>query len=154
MELTVTIFAVLILVAVVVFLRWRSRQRGRLFLEAHSIEAEQLHELLFAEDRPAAVHVIDVRQPLDLLAYSQIIPGAQRIAPKDVLENPGLIPKDTDTVVYCTCPSDETALKIVDKAVALGFDKVKILRGGLDAWKEKSYPVEAYETAFHLDTPV
>jgi rhodanese-related sulfurtransferase len=145
--------AVLILAVLVGFVLWR-RKRARNFLEAHSIGAEQLHELLFADEQRRAVHVIDVRLPLDLLAYSQIIPGARRIAPQEIIANPGLIPKDTETVVYCTCPSDDTARKIVHKAVSLGFDKVRILHGGLDAWKEKSYPVEAYETAFHLDTPL
>jgi len=41
----------------------------------------------------------------------------------------------------------------VKKAVSLGFEKVKILHGGLDAWKQRSYPVEPYQSAFHLDTP-
>jgi rhodanese-related sulfurtransferase len=130
------------------YMRWR---RGR-FLKAHSIEAEQLHAILFAASEAGSVHVIDVRLPLDLLAYSEVIPGSRRIPPKEILENPGLLERDQETVVYCTCPSDKTASKIMQKAVSLGFERVRVLHGGLDAWKQKSYPVEPYESVFHLDT--
>ena len=36
--------------------------------------------------------VLDVRQPLDLLADSEIIEGAQRVSPQDAMANPALIP--------------------------------------------------------------
>jgi rhodanese-related sulfurtransferase len=62
-----------------------------------------LHPLLAANQE---VLLFDVRQPLDLLARYEIIPGAKRIPPKRVLENPSLIPKEKDSIVYCTCPSD------------------------------------------------
>ena len=41
---------------------------------------------------------------------------------------------------------------ILEKALALNFTRIKFLKGGLDAWKAKGYPVERYTTAFHLDT--
>jgi rhodanese-related sulfurtransferase len=154
MSLTMVVVAVLVLTACLGIAEWNRRRRKRLFFESHTINVEQLHAILYATNQEGSVQVIDVRQPLDLLAYSQIIPGARRIPPKEILENPELLLKDQDTIVYCTCPSDETAIKIMQKAAALGFDRVKILHGGLDAWKERSYPVEPYQSAFHLDTPV
>ena len=153
MSLMKVLFAILILASCLAIALWQRRRRKRRFFESHSINVEQLHAILFAAKRTDSVQVIDVRQPLDLLAYSQIIPGSRRIAPKEILDNPGLLGMDQDTIVYCTCPSDETASKIMQKAVSLGFEKIKILQGGLDAWKEKSYPVEPYESVFHLDTP-
>jgi rhodanese-related sulfurtransferase len=132
-------------------LLWRQRrQRNRELLAAHSIEAEELHRVLTSKDKP---RIFDVRQPLDLLAYSEIIPGSERITPKEIIANPALIPHDEDAVVYCTCPGDKTAREIVEKAMSLSFRKIKILTGGLDAWKAKGYPTEKYVTAFHLDTP-
>jgi rhodanese-related sulfurtransferase len=56
--------------------------------------------------------ILDVRQPLDLLADSEIIEGAQRISPEDATANPALIPTDKELVVYCTCPSDKTSRAI------------------------------------------
>jgi rhodanese-related sulfurtransferase len=38
------------------------------------------------------------------------------------------------------------------RALALNFLKVKFLRGGLAAWKQRGYPVEPYRETFHLDT--
>jgi rhodanese-related sulfurtransferase len=128
---------------------WTKRTRDRRELERYSITPEALHALLTSNRE---VLVFDVRLPLDLLADSDIIPGAKRIAPKDVQENPSLIPKEKDTIVYCTCPSDKTSRAILRKALALHFSRTKFLKGGLDGWKAKGYPVEPYTKSFHLDT--
>ena len=118
-------------------------------LDDHSIEADVLHDLI---EKNSEVLLFDVRQPLDLLAHSEIIPGAKRIPPKEVLEQASLIPKEKDSVIYCTCVSQSTSRMILKRALALNFTKIKFLRGGLDAWKAKGYPVERYTTPFHLDT--
>jgi rhodanese-related sulfurtransferase len=123
--------------------------RQRREMERFSIEPEALHALLAADTE---VLLFDVRQPLDLLAHSEIIPGAKRVPPKDVLEQASLIPREKDSVIYCTCPSEKTSRAILQKARALQFSRIKFLRGGLAAWKAKGYPVEVYSKPFHLDT--
>ena len=130
---------------------WIKRARERHQMEQISITPEALHALMRANKK---VLLFDVRQPLDLLANSEIIPGARRIAPKDVLANPSLIPRDEDSIVYCTCPSDKTSQSVSKQARAQKFFRVKFLRGGLEAWKAKGYPVEPYDQPFHLDTGV
>jgi rhodanese-related sulfurtransferase len=127
---------------------WIKRARARRELEEHSITPEALYALM----KSNKVLVFDVRQPLDVLANSEIIPGAKRVPPKDVLAEPSPIPREEDSVVYCTCPSDETSQVIAEKARAAHFLHVRFLRGGLEAWKEKGYPVVPYEETFHLDT--
>ena len=134
----------------VVFVLVRYRRERDHDLERHSISAEQLHSLLEAKQE---LLIFDVRQPLDLLAYPEIIPSAQRIPPDDVHAKPSLIPKDKDAVVYCTCPSDKTSREILRRALALSFFRVKFLKGGLEAWKSNGYPVEPYKESFHLYTP-
>lgn len=116
-------------------------------MEAHSITAQALHTLLMQNQK---VLLFDVRQPLDLLANSEIIPGAKRIPPNDVLENPALIPKEEDSIVYCTCPSDKTSRIVLRRALSLNFLRIKFLKGGLAAWKAMGYPVEPYTQPFHL----
>jgi len=118
-------------------------------MEQHSITPEALHTLL-ASNQEALL--FDVRQPLDLLANTEIILGAKRIPPKEVLENPSLIPKEKDSVVYCTCPGDKTSRAVSHRARAMHFLRIKFLKGGLAAWKAKGYPVEPYRESFHLDT--
>ena len=128
---------------------WIKRARDQNEMEQHSITPEALHTLLASNQE---VFVFDVRQPLDLLADSEIIAGATRIPPRELLENPSLIPKDKDSVVYCTFPSDKTSRVISHRAQALHFLRIKFLKGGLAGWKAKGYPVERYEKPFHLDT--
>ena len=123
---------------------WNRRYR----LELRSITAEALRSLLVSSRE---VLLYDVRQPLDLLADSEIIPGATRIPPKELLQNPLLIPKDREVVVYCTCPGDKTSRRVLHKAEAMHFFKIKFLKGGLAGWKARGYPVEPYEKPFHLD---
>ena len=141
-------------VGLVVLIFWiiRMKQlRDRRECEKYSIDAEELHRLL---ESKKDIVVLDVRQPLDLLAHSEIIPGAVRVPPKEVMEQAALIPKDKDSVVYCTCVSEKTSRMVLKRALHLQFSRIKFLKGGLAAWKEKGYPVEIYDKPFHLDTAV
>jgi rhodanese-related sulfurtransferase len=145
--IAIAVAVVLCLLTVV----WIKREREEKLLEQHSITAEGLHSLLAAKQE---ILLLDVRQPLDLLADAEIIAGAKRISPRDIMENPSLIPREKDAIAYCTCPGDKTARTIIRRARALHFDRVKFLKGGLAAWKAKGYPVEPYSESFHLDTAV
>ena len=147
--LSIALYAV-VAIAVLIFAVVRLRRSKKKHdMERYFIEPEVLHALLSSNQN---VLVVDVRQPLDLLAYSEIIPGAKRIPPKDVISNPSLIPKEVDTVVYCTCNSEETSRDILQRVLALNYSRIKLLRGGLAAWKAKGYSVESYTESFHLDT--
>jgi rhodanese-related sulfurtransferase len=147
--MSLSLIAICIVVPCLLILIWVKRTRDKRQLELHSITPEALRPLLAPNQQ---VLLLDVRQPLDLLADSEIIPGATRIPPKQVLENPLLIPRDRDAVVYCTCRSDETSRRILRLALAMHFSRIKFLKGGLAGWKAKGYPVVPYEQSFHLDT--
>ncbi len=140
--------AVLVLIACSMIAVSIKRTRDQREMEQHSITPEALHALLAASQE---VLLFDVRQPLDLLASYEIIPGAKRIPPREVLENPSLIPIEKDSIVYCTCPSDKTSRAILHRTLALRFSRIRFLKGGLAAWKAKGYPVEPYTEPFHLD---
>ena len=142
--LTAICIVVLCLLTVISIKRTRDRQE----MDLHSITPEALHKLLTSKQD---VLLFDVRQPLDLLANSEIIVGATRIPPRELLENPLLIPREKDSVVYCTCPSDKTSRIILRRALAMRFLRIKLLKGGLAGWKAQGYPVERYEKSFHLD---
>jgi len=144
---TLILTAICLLLTCLLIATWIKRTTDQREIEQHSITPETLHTLLATNQQ---VLLFDVRQPLDLLAYSVMIPGAKRIPPKEVLENPSLIPKEKDSIVYCTCPSDETSRKLLRRAQALKFLRIKFLKGGLEAWKAKGYPVEPYTESFHL----
>ena len=148
MFLTLTVICAVVLCALIAIQMKRGREQRE--MERHSTTAEELHSTLASNPE---LLLFDVRQPLDLLAYPEIIPGAKRIPPNEVLENPALIPKEKDSVVYCTCPSDKTSRIILRRALSLRFVRVKFLKGGLAAWKAAGYPIERYQEVFHLHAP-
>ena len=141
--------AVILCVAVLAAGVLVKRARDQDQLEQHSIAPEDLHRLL-ASHRDVAL--FDVRLPLDMLTNSVVIPGATRLTPEEVIANPSLIPKDRDSIVYCTCPSDKTTRVVLRRVLAMGFLRVKFLRGGLEGWQARGYPVEPYDKAFHLSS--
>jgi rhodanese-related sulfurtransferase len=147
MGMVYTLAAIVVIVLLIFF--WIKRTRDHRESDQHSITPEGLNALLASNQD---VLIFDVRQPLDLLTDSEIIPGAKRVSPKEVLENPSLIPREHDLIVYCTCQSDKTSRAILHRALTLQILRVKFLKGGLAAWKAKGYPVEPYDKPFRLDS--
>lgn len=145
MTLALTVAGVVLVATAILF--WRRREKQHNEMQEHSVTADALHALWTADRE---LLIFDVRQPLDLLAYPEIIPRARRIPPDDALQNPSLIPKDKEIVVYCTCPGDKTSRAVMQQARATQLCQVKFLVGGLAAWKAKGYPVEPYREVFHL----
>jgi len=124
------------------------RLLARREVRAKSIEPEALYMLVNSKQ----VLLYDVRQPLDFLARPEMIPGATRIAPKDIADQTAKFSRDQNSVIYCTGGDEETCQMVLGKARALHFTRVKLLKGGLPAWKAKGYPVEVYTESFYLDT--
>jgi rhodanese-related sulfurtransferase len=144
LAIVAVICVVVLLTAIVV-----KRNRDRRELKQHSITPEDLHALL-ASERDVAL--FDVRLPLDLLGQAVVIPGAKRLSPEDVIANPSLIPRDRDSIVYCTCPSDKTSRTVLHRALDRGIRRVRFLKGGLEGWKARGFPVEPYDQPFHLSS--
>jgi rhodanese-related sulfurtransferase len=147
MTVIVAILGLILIIPGVILLAQRRKANDE--IAKFSVTAADLRSLLGTPDSPL---VVDVRLPLDLLADPHIIPGSVRLAPKEVQANPELVPKDKDVVFYCTCPSDGTSRETLHKAHKANHLRVKFLRGGLGAWKAAGFPVESYDSAFHLDT--
>jgi rhodanese-related sulfurtransferase len=143
----VAITVIVVLFALAIIWLILTRLRSTRYIREKSITPEALRALMDAKQ----VLLYDVRQPLDFLAHPEIIPGAIRIAPKDIADQTASFPRDQNSVIYCTGAHDDTSLMVLGKARALNFTRVKMLKGGLDAWKDAGYPVEPYTESFHLD---
>ena len=148
--MTLTLLAIAIAIICAIVVTWAKRSKNQSELDRHSISVEKLQQMMASGEN---VLLFDVRQPLDLLAYPDLIPGAKRIPPQEVLDQPSLIPRNEDIVVYCTCPGDKTSRIVLRRALALGFTRINFLTGGLAAWKTKGYPVEPYKESFRLSVP-
>lgn len=115
----------IICVAVLVATALVKRIEEQRELERHTIRPEELRSLLVSN---TDVVLVDVRQPLDLIGDSVIIPGAVWFAPRQVLDDPSILPERKDLVVYCTCSGDRISLAVLHRALAMGFSRIKLLK--------------------------
>lgn len=137
----------LVICAVVgaVIYRFVRRQMFLGELRGLRLEPQQLRAMIADAQREGKEppFIVDLRHPLDVMAYPQVVPGALRIAPDDLVRSRELIPRGRDVVLYCTCPSEETSAKVALELRRMGVRRVRPLRGGLDGWREAGYPLQA-----------
>ena len=62
------------------------------------------------------------------------------------------IPRHQDVILFCSCPNEATAAKMALLLRSKGITRVRPLLGGIDAWHEKDFPVEAL-TVVEVSTP-
>jgi membrane protein DedA with SNARE-associated domain/rhodanese-related sulfurtransferase len=136
----------LLVVGIAAFLAARIVRRAMVLKElaAARIEPEELKSWL---DEGEDVFIVDLRHPLELVKDPVTLAGAQHFAPDSLTRRNQEIPRDREIVLFCSCPSEATAAKTARTLQRLGLDRVRPLRGGLDAWRERGYPLEAIETA-------
>jgi rhodanese-related sulfurtransferase len=83
--------------------------------------------------------VLDVNTSANFAA--QHIPNASTIPWEDIsAENKELLKHKKSTTIV-VCQSGSRSAKAAKKLVALGFDNVNILRGGLMGWTKENLPV-------------
>ncbi len=118
--------------------RWVRRMQFRRWLAKVRISPQQLDEMmksnappLIFDARPRAVREKEAYRiagayPLDLDSPDQLDP--------ECLKRP--------IVVYCVCPNEATAKRIVNQLHRKHIHNVRALKGGLDAWEKHGFPVE------------
>lgn len=112
--------------------------------QAEFVTAEEL-KAKFAENQPPAI--IDVRPGALYAEAEQKIKGAIRIRLrriKDRLVFAPLkdLPRDKEVVTYCACPEDEAGIRAAEILRNAGFTRVRILKGGWQAWLAAGGPIE------------
>jgi rhodanese-related sulfurtransferase len=100
---------------------------------------EELKQML---DDGCEVVIVDLRQPLDVVADPYTIPGAIRMAVEELEHRHGEIPRDRDVILFCACPNEVTAARMALLLKKNGITRVRPLAGGVDAWRALKYPVE------------
>jgi membrane protein DedA with SNARE-associated domain len=83
------------------YVLWKFIQRRRFLrrLRIARITPKELMDKLTAKEN---ISIVDLRQPIDIEAFPQIIPGAIRIAMEEIEERHREIPRDRDVVLYCS----------------------------------------------------
>ncbi len=92
-------------------------------------------------ERGDSVYLVDLRHPLDYLPDPRTLPGAVVMTPDRLVELNASIPRDRDVVLFCTCPNEETAVKMALTIRKMGVSRVRPLLGGFDGWRKLGYPL-------------
>lgn len=130
-----------LLVAYIAF-KWRERRRFYRTLRLARISVEELRRLIDGGRQPI---VVDVRSPVARKTDARFIPGA--LVMDAAVPDAGLreLPSDRDVIFYCSCPNEASAAQVAKKLIELGYQRVRPLQGGLDAWLAAGHPVEMRE---------
>ena len=116
------------------FLMWRYYMR-RMALRADDIEhvnVDVLREALAGSNGPT---LIDVRGAAARALDDRAIPGAVGIELKRLPTDLGALADGRELVVFCDCPDDASAIAAARVLLAAGLPRVRVLAGGLDAWR-------------------
>jgi len=134
----------LLAVGIAAFLVARIVRRAMILKElaAARIEPEELKSWI---DQGEEVFIVDLRHPLELASDPVTLAGARHFAPDALALRKEEIPRDREVVLFCSCPSEATAAKTAMTLQRLGIERVRPLRGGLDAWRELGYPLDTIE---------
>ncbi|MEW6247322.1 MAG: DedA family protein/thiosulfate sulfurtransferase GlpE [Nitrospirota bacterium] len=104
------------------------------------ITADELKDLM---DNGQEVLVVDLRGALDHEVDPYTIPGALRMTAEELEQRHHEIPRHRDVILFCACPNEATAAKMALMLRRKGITKVRPLAGGIDAWRERAFPLEA-----------
>jgi membrane protein DedA with SNARE-associated domain/rhodanese-related sulfurtransferase len=116
-------------------------QRQKLLRELRiaRITVDELRKKL-KEGEPVAI--LDLRSRLELEQDPSVISGAFHMSPDEVETRHAEIPRDRDIVLYCSCPNEVTSARVAWLLRRKGIERVRPLLGGIDAWRERNYPMD------------
>jgi membrane protein DedA with SNARE-associated domain/rhodanese-related sulfurtransferase len=138
------VVVIALLLAAYVTLKWRERRRFLSALRMARISVAELYELIAAGAAPV---IVDVRSATARALEPRRVPGALSITIQEVAQQLEQLPRDREIVLYCTCPNEVSAAQVAKILISNGFERVRPLHGGLDAWLAAGYAAEAVPTA-------
>jgi membrane protein DedA with SNARE-associated domain/rhodanese-related sulfurtransferase len=118
--------------------KWWRRRQFILQLRMDRISVDELWEMMGKE---ISATILDVRSQLTQAASGRI-PGALPIDMNKITESLAGLSTDGDVIVYCACPNEASAVKVAQALKQLGFQRVRPLQGGIDAWIAAGHDVE------------
>ena len=113
--------------------------------EIERITAEELKAKLAKNE---AVTIVDMRAIDSFVQSADKIKGAIHMKARRLRYRLGFspfkeLPRDREIVTYCACPSDEIAVRGAQVFQEAGFKRVRVLKGGWQAWLKAGGPVES-----------
>jgi membrane protein DedA with SNARE-associated domain/rhodanese-related sulfurtransferase len=135
----------LLAAALVVFIAVRLWQRHALLRELRlaRISVPELKDLL---DRGPAPVIIDALAPASRQREG-MIPGAIPVEALRLDSGSATLPSQAEVIVYCACPNEASAARIAKQLIRMGCVRVRPLTGGIIAWKDAGFRVDAVPEA-------
>ena len=121
------------------FLIWLGH-RVRIWLRARKGIAVPMITPREAASRDS-VAIFDVRSHGYYDHDTMRIRGSHRLEPNALAEQLGVLPRDREIVLYCTCIKEATAVRVARMLAERGIPSA-VLEGGLSAWKKALLPLE------------
>jgi membrane protein DedA with SNARE-associated domain/rhodanese-related sulfurtransferase len=129
--------------AVYVLVRWWQRQAFIRQLRMERISAGELARMI---DRGETPVVIDVR-PHNVRVRVGVIPGALFAHPADAQSSLASYSRDVEIIIYCSCPNEASAAIAAQHLRRAGFQKIRPLLGGLQAWTDAGREIAVVKAA-------
>jgi membrane protein DedA with SNARE-associated domain len=123
--------------ALYVLTKFVQRQRLLRQLRMARVSVDELRSMLKGEPPPL---LIDVRSAGS--RESGFIPGSRWIEPRAPEEELRSLPVTDEVVIYCACPNEASAAAVAKRLMNAGFQRVRPLKGGIDAWVASGLPLE------------
>ncbi len=144
---------VVIALSLVIYVGWKYLERQRVLRQLR-IARITVDELRRMQEVKQDVFVVDLRSEVDLQLEPVVIAGARHFSPKEVEARHHEIPRDRDIVLYCSCPNEATAARVALLLRKRGITRVRPLLGGIDAWRERKYPLDPHPVTAGQAVPV
>lgn len=140
----------ILLGAALVYLLYRMHQRRRERRRfARAASADSAQDAPRGWRRVVPPKVLDARPQALALDTQRTFPGALALDPHST-EQIDIALRAYDRVIYCICPDSATAVEITQRMRLGGYTRIRALRGGLDAWQRRGFPVEPLGPADEL----
>jgi membrane protein DedA with SNARE-associated domain/rhodanese-related sulfurtransferase len=123
------------------YIGYKYFQRHRLLRELRTsrITADELYGKLEAGEKPI---ILDLRPLEELEQNPALIRGALHMTLDEAEHRDHEIPRDRDIILYCSCPNEVSSARVALLLHRRGIARVRPLLGGIDAWRERNYPME------------
>jgi membrane protein DedA with SNARE-associated domain/rhodanese-related sulfurtransferase len=119
--------------------KWWRRRSLLVALRMARITVGELHDAMTDGKAPL---IVDVRSKTSRWLDGRILPGALLADLDSVDQTLHDVPLDQELVIYCNCPNEATSASAAKALMAKGYQHVRPLQGGLDAWGAAGYPVQ------------
>jgi rhodanese-related sulfurtransferase len=128
------------------YIGYKYIQRRRLLRELRMARIT-VDELRQEQEAGVSLIILDLRSDAELERDPLLIRGALHMTMDEVELRQHEIPRDRDIILCCSCPNEVSSARLALSLQRKGFQRVRPLLGGIDAWRGRNYPTDVLVVA-------